>query len=168
MNGLDITLICLTGLGFVKGLFDGIIKQVVSLIAILITITYCGKVALMINEYLVASGWFSDSLLTPASYLCAILLIFGVLFIIGGAVDKIIGATPLGIFNHLLGGVLGMVTMLLICSALINLFEFVDPKSKFLSEDKKKSSNFYYSTETIIPAIYSLAPTTTWWKSLKQ
>ena len=33
MNWLDITLLCLAGIGFVKGLFDGIIKQVVSLIA---------------------------------------------------------------------------------------------------------------------------------------
>ena len=34
MNWLDITLLCLAGIGFVKGLFDGIIKQVVSLIAL--------------------------------------------------------------------------------------------------------------------------------------
>lgn len=38
MNWLDITLLCLAGIGFVKGLFDGIIKQVVSLIALVIAI----------------------------------------------------------------------------------------------------------------------------------
>ena len=36
MNWLDITLLCLAGIGFVKGLFDGVIKQVVSLIALLV------------------------------------------------------------------------------------------------------------------------------------
>lgn len=38
MNWLDITLLCLAGIGFVKGLFDGVIKQVVSLIALLVGI----------------------------------------------------------------------------------------------------------------------------------
>ena len=40
MNWLDITLLCLAGIGFVKGLFDGIIKQVVSLIALVIAIFF--------------------------------------------------------------------------------------------------------------------------------
>ena len=29
MNWLDVILLCLAGFGFVKGLFDGVIKQVV-------------------------------------------------------------------------------------------------------------------------------------------
>ena len=45
MNWLDITLLCLAGIGFVKGLFDGIIKQVVSLIALVIAIFFCGVVS---------------------------------------------------------------------------------------------------------------------------
>lgn len=38
MNWLDIILVCLAGIGFVKGLFDGVIKQVVSLIALVVAI----------------------------------------------------------------------------------------------------------------------------------
>ena len=45
MNWLDITLLCLAGIGFVKGLFDGIIKQVVSLIALVVAIFFCSKAA---------------------------------------------------------------------------------------------------------------------------
>ena len=46
MNWLDITLVCLAGLGFVKGLFDGFIKQVVSLLALVLAIYFCGQIAL--------------------------------------------------------------------------------------------------------------------------
>ena len=42
MNWLDIILVCLAGIGFVKGLFDGVIKQVVSLIALWL-LTYSDK-----------------------------------------------------------------------------------------------------------------------------
>lgn len=40
MNWLDIVLVCLAGIGFVKGLFDGVIKQVVSLIALVVAIFF--------------------------------------------------------------------------------------------------------------------------------
>ena len=52
MNWLDITLLCLAGIGFVKGLFDGIIKQVVSLIALVIAIFFCGKAAAWLKGYI--------------------------------------------------------------------------------------------------------------------
>ena len=58
MNWLDITLLCLAGIGFVKGLFDGIIKQVVSLKVVSVTIM------LLISATSTASLW---RLLTFAS-----------------------------------------------------------------------------------------------------
>ena len=57
MNWLDITLLCLAGIGFVKGLFDGVIKQVVSLIALLVGIFFCTKAALWLRGYILALGW---------------------------------------------------------------------------------------------------------------
>ena len=52
MNWLDITLLCLAGIGFVKGLFDGIIKQVVSLIALVVAIFFCSKAAAWLKGYI--------------------------------------------------------------------------------------------------------------------
>ena len=51
MNWLDITLVCLAGLGFVKGLFDGFIKQVVSLLALVLAIYFCGQIALWFQAF---------------------------------------------------------------------------------------------------------------------
>jgi membrane protein required for colicin V production len=154
MNGLDITLICLTGLGLVKGLFDGIIKQVVSLIAILVVLFFSGKVSLMLRDWIASLELFSDTMVTPISYILAILIIFGVLILAGEVTHRVVGATPLSIINHLLGGALGVLVMLLICSALINLFEVVDAQSNILSADKKEASKLYYPIESIIPTIY--------------
>ena len=54
MNWLDIVILCLAGIGFVKGLFDGCIKQVVSLIALLFAIFFCGEVADWLKDYIMA------------------------------------------------------------------------------------------------------------------
>ena len=60
MNWLDIVILCLAGIGFVKGLFDGFIKQVVSLIALLFAIFFCGEVADWLKDYIMALGWFPE------------------------------------------------------------------------------------------------------------
>ena len=57
MNWLDITLLCLAGVGFVKGLFDGFVKQVASLIALAVGIYFCGEAADWVRGYILATGW---------------------------------------------------------------------------------------------------------------
>ena len=108
MNWLDITLLCLAGIGFVKGLFDGIIKQVVSLIALVIAIFFCGKAAAWLKGYILALGWFPEEGVTILSYIAGFILIMGVFILAGELVTKVVGATPLSVINHLFGGFFGL------------------------------------------------------------
>ena len=91
MNWLDITLLCLAGIGFVKGLFDGIIKQVVSLIALVIAIFFCGKAAAWLKGYILALGWFPEEGVTILSYIAGFILIMGVFILAGELVTKVVG-----------------------------------------------------------------------------
>ena len=77
MNWLDITLLCLAGIGFVKGLFDGIIKQVVSLIALVIAIFFCGKAAAWLKGYILALGWFPEEGVTDLELYSGFYLDYG-------------------------------------------------------------------------------------------
>ena len=112
MNWLDVVLLCLAGFGFVKGLFDGIIKQVVSLIALVAAIFCCAKVADWLRGYILELGWFPEYGVTVLSYLLGFMLIIGVLKLTGDLMSKLIGVTPLGVLNHLLGGLFGFMFMM--------------------------------------------------------
>ena len=118
MNWLDITLLCLAGIGFVKGLFDGIIKQVVSLIALVIAIFFCGKAAAWLKGYILALGWFPEEGVTILSYIAGFILIMGVFILAGELVTKVVGATPLSVINHLFGGFFGLLVVLVFTSLL--------------------------------------------------
>ena len=91
MNWLDITLLCLAGIGFVKGLFDGVIKQVVSLIALLVGIFFCTKAALWLRGYILALGWFPEQGVTVLSYVAGFLLIVGVILLAGEILTRVVG-----------------------------------------------------------------------------
>ena len=96
MNWLDIILVCLAGIGFVKGLFDGVIKQVVSLIALVVAIFFfCSKAAAWLHGYIVALNWFPPEGVTMLSYVAGFLLIVGVIMLAGEIMSRVVGVTPL-------------------------------------------------------------------------
>ena len=154
MNWLDITLLCLAGIGFAKGLFDGIIKQVVSLIALVVGIFFCGKAADWLKGYIIATGWFPAEGVTVLSYLAGFLLIVGVLLLVGEIVHRIVGATPLSLLNHLGGGLFGLMLTTLFASLVLNVLEFVDRGGVWISREAKVESRLYYGIKEIIPTIF--------------
>ena len=154
MNWLDITLLCLAGIGFVKGLFDGVIKQVVSLIALLVGIFFCTKAALWLRGYILALGWFPEQGVTVLSYVAGFLLIVGVILLAGEILTRVVGATPLSVLNHLVGGVLGLCFMMAFVSLLLNSMEMIDKASVLIPRQAQVESRFYNSVKEIIPTIY--------------
>ena len=154
MNWLDIVLVCLAGIGFAKGLFDGVIKQVVSLIALMAAIFFCAKAAAWLRGYILASGWFPEEGVTILSYIAGFILILGVVMLAGEIVHRVIGVTPLSILNHLAGGLFGLCLMILFVSLLLNILEAVDRGSVLISREAKIESRFYNSVKEIVPTIY--------------
>ena len=154
MNWLDITLLCLAGIGFGKGLFDGFIKQVVSLIALVAAIFLCGEAAGWLRGYIVALGWFPEQGVSVLSYVAGFILIMGMLVLAGEIVTKVIDATPLSIINHLGGGALGLLLVLLFTSLSLNLLDLVDRSGVFISQETKVESRFYEPIRQIVPTIY--------------
>lgn len=154
MNWLDITLLCLAGIGFVKGLFDGVIKQVVSLIALLVGVFFCTKAAVWVKGYIVALGWLPEEGVTVLSYLAGFLLIVGIVLLAGEILHRVIGVTPLSILNHIGGGLLGVCFMMAFLSLIVNGLEMVDRGSVLIPRQAKVESRFYHTVKEIIPTVY--------------
>ena len=154
MNWLDIVLLVLAGIGLVKGLFDGIVKQVVSLIALLVAILFCAEVAAWLQGYIAQLGWLPDYGVTIASYVLGFMLIVGVLKLVGDAMSHLIGITPLGVLNHLMGGVFGLMFMMFFLSLTLNVMEYIDRGSLLIPREAKVESKLYYSIKQIVPTIF--------------
>lgn len=154
MNWLDIVLLVLAGIGLVKGLFDGIVKQVVSLIALIVAILFCAKVAAWLQGYIAPLGWLPDYGVTIASYILGFMLIVGILKLAGDAMSRLIGITPLGVLNHLLGGLFGWMFMMCFLSLLLNGLEYLDVSSTWIPREAKVESRFYAPIKQIVPTIF--------------
>ncbi len=154
MNWLDIVLVCLAGFGFVKGLSEGIIRQVVSLIALLAAIFCCAEVADWLRKYIVELNLFPAFWVTILSYVFGFMLIVGILKLVGDLMSKVIGVTPLSLLNHLLGGVFGLMFMMFFMSLLLNVVERIDRNSRWIARETKEESRFYSQIQQIVPTIF--------------
>ena len=153
MNWLDIVFLCLAGIGFLKGLFDGLIKQVVSLIALLVGLFFSAQAAALLEKHIAALGWFPEQGVTILSYIAGFLLIVGIVLLAGEIINRVVGVTPLGIINHLSGGLIGCCFMLVFLSLLLNGLETIDKGSVLLPMQAKVESVLYTYIKGILPTI---------------
>lgn len=154
MNWLDILLLILLGLGFVKGLFDGLVKQVVSLIALAAAVLFCSEVATVLQGYVMAWDWFSEKETVVICYILAFVLILFMVNFIGNLVSHLVNATPLSVLNHIGGGLLGLLCVLFFSSLALNVVEYVDSESFLIPRNVKMESQFYALVVNIVPTIF--------------
>lgn len=154
MNWLDIVIVCLAVVGIVKGLFDGLIKQVVSLIALVAGIFLCGKAAVWLQGYITELDWIEPQWISIISYVLGFILIVGAVLLAGEIVHRLIGATPLSVINHLIGGAFGIIIMAIFISLFFNLLEYIDKGSALISVEAKLNSRFYMPVKEIVPTIF--------------
>jgi len=146
--------LCLLGVGLFKGLIDGVIKQVVALAALIVGIYMCSGVAIWLCSYLEQLEWFPEGAVLLTSYFLGFVLIVGIILTAGRVVHRLVDATPLSIFNHIIGGFLGFVLMVVFISVVLNLIEMVDHQSAIISQEIKVESRFYDVIKNIIPTVF--------------
>ena len=153
MNWLDISLLCLSAAGFVKGLFDGIIKQVATLAALLLAILFCGSAAAWVSSHFINQGSSSSGGITVMSYIIGFLLIVFIVIIVGKLMSSIVNATPLALINHLVGGLLGLFLAVIFLSLFLNVIEIIG-HDVIIGKQTKSESMFYTPIQKVVPTIY--------------
>ena len=156
MNWIDITILIILAVTTIKGLFDGIIKQVSSLLAVILAVVFCGLLAApFIGLFF---RWFPDIPAVVANvlgYVIAFIIIFVTVRLLGAAIKKISRALLLSPIDRILGGAMGALIGLFVVSLLLNAVDWVDPQSTYLLPlDAKRASSLYGPIKSIVPMLY--------------
>ena len=143
MNILDIFIIAPIVLGFVFGLFKGLIKELTSLAAIVLGFFGARFFEPQVSGLLLS--WFDmqPGMAQAVSYLILFVAIAVLLLIVANMLDKLFSAIALGGLNKFLGGLLGALKFALIVSVLLNVLERFDGRFGFIKEETKKESLAY-------------------------
>ena len=117
----DIVILSVLGLGFVLGVWHGLIKEIASLAGLLLAVYMAGIFAVDFQPVMVRV--FGQT----GSYMLAWVLVFAVcmvgVMIAARILTKLVEAVALGVFNRILGGVFGLLKNALIVSLCLNILE---------------------------------------------
>jgi len=133
MNFLDIILICIVSLFLIRGFFRGLVKEVLSLIAIVLAVVLASNYQHLIIPHL---ELYIKSEMT-VSVLSYVLIFFGTLIIVwllANFIKSVLDIALLGWVDRLAGGIFGLAEGILISLICLMFLQTFASKSDFLNE----------------------------------
>lgn len=118
MNGIDIVIVVFSGGLLVWGLLKGLTRMVMTIIALFVGLIFATR------SYDVIGGWFVDlvnnrSIAMMVGFVLAFLTVMVVFTLVANLLKKLLDSVNLGCLDHALGGVLGLLSGILLSSILI-------------------------------------------------
>jgi membrane protein required for colicin V production len=157
MNSLDFYLLIPIIIGFVFGLFKGLIKELTSLAAIVLGIYGAKLLAPKAYHILILTFEVSETIAKPLSYLVLFIMIVIGMLLLAKMLDKVFESLALGGLNKLLGGIFGALKYALIVSVLLTVFDSIDSRFSILSRETKETSIGYKPLISLAPELWDKA-----------
>ncbi|WP_373701536.1 CvpA family protein [Porphyromonas loveana] len=152
MNAIDLFILIVLAIGLVKGLFDGIIKQAVSLIAIVLATYGCALLAIPIESWIAPAFGLSQGVAHTFGLIIGFLTILIIIPIAGKVVTGLVKMSPIGILNHVAGGIAGIAIAGILMSYLFLINDGIFTRNQ--EEDMtslRSSSALYDRVKNIVP-----------------
>jgi len=155
MHTIDLFLLIPIVLGFVFGLFKGLIRELTSLAAIVLGIYGAKLFSPVVSGLLIHTFDFSPKTAHPLSYLLIFIAIAVGLLMLARMLDKIFDSMSLGGLNKFLGGLFGALKYALIISVLLNVFDALDSKFPIIKVKTKEESIGYKPLLKLGPTLWA-------------
>ncbi|MDC6388043.1 CvpA family protein [Maribacter sp. PR1] len=143
MNFLDIVLGLLLLWGLWKGLSNGLLIEIASIIALIAGIYGAIHFSYIAGDYLSERMEWDEKFINIAALIITFVLIVLAVHILGKILTKIIDFAMLGILNKLAGAIFGIFKVAVILGALLVFMERLNTNFNFPSEKLKTESVLY-------------------------
>jgi Uncharacterized membrane protein, required for colicin V production len=154
MNWIDLIIIVILILSFISGFTNGFVKEVASLLALVLgiwgAIKFSAFTAAKLYDWFDMNGQYVGII----SFVITFIIIVVIIHFIGALADKLVDAVALGFFNRILGMVFGVIKSVLILSVLFTILNVLDTRHHFLPREKIEGSKFYMPISDIAPALF--------------
>lgn len=153
MNTLDIVLIVPIAFGLIQGFRHGLVKEVGSLVGIVVGIYLARYFSDDVAKILVQQFGWSFSICITIAY--ALVFIAGAVGIqlIAYVLSKILDFIKVGWLNKTIGSVFGALKFVLILSVILNLFSMLNAFQPIVQKKAVENSALYKPIESIMPSI---------------
>ncbi len=153
MNFLDIILAVPIVLLAFGGYKHGLIKEVASLVALILGIYFAIYFSDVVASYLLEYFDINHRYVFIVAFILTFIGVVLAVSLIGRMLDKIASLAALGFINKFLGLIFGFLKGIVIMSVLILLFNMIDSNDNILKEDTRNESMLYGPISNVAPLI---------------
>jgi membrane protein required for colicin V production len=154
MNWIDFVIIILLVFGLARGFIDGFIKELASLLALILgiwgAIRFSSYTAEKLYDYFDMTGQYVGII----AFLITFVIIVILVHFVGTIIDRFVEKISLGTLNSLLGLLFGLFKTALILSVIFTVLNALNAKHRFLPAKQIEASRLYNPIADIAPALF--------------
>ena len=156
MNPLDIGILLIASLFFIRGVFRGFVYELVTVVGLIlgyiISITY---LSLLAGYILSIFPSFPESIVNLVSFFILFVGTNLLLRLVSKIITKTLKIAMLGWLNRFLGGILGMLKSIIIMSILVFVIDLIPFSSSLLEQVEVQTSELYPVLDALGPRLYT-------------
>jgi membrane protein required for colicin V production len=143
VNYLDLIILFFLVFGLYKGQSNGLIKEISSVIGLVLAILIASNFNDELALYLLTFIELQDSLIKIISFFILFFIVIKLVEILAKLITKLAKIIALGLVNKILGAVFGLIKNLLICCTIYYVFEIINSNLNLIELSIIESSKFY-------------------------
>jgi membrane protein required for colicin V production len=155
MNSLDLGILIIASIFFVRGVFRGFVFELVTVVGLIlgyiISITYLSLLSGYILSFFPS---FPESVVNLVSFFILFVGTNLLLRFVSNIITKTLKIAMLGWLNRILGGVLGMIKSIIIMSILVFVIDMMPFSSYLLEQGEVQTSDLYPVLNALGPRLY--------------
>ena len=155
MNSLDLGILMVASIFFVRGVFRGFVFELVTVVGLIlgyiISITY---LSILSGYILTFFPSFPESIVKLVSFFMLFVGTNLLLRFVSNIITKTLKIAMLGWLNRLLGGILGMIKSVIIMSILVFVIDMIPFSSYLLEQVEVQTSEIYPVLNALGPRLY--------------
>jgi membrane protein required for colicin V production len=155
MNSLDIGILSVAAIFFIRGIFRGFVYELITVIGLIlgyiISITYLSLLAGFILTFFPS---IPQSIVNIVSFFILFVGTNLILRLVANLLTKTLKIAMLGWLNRLLGGCTGMLKSLIIMSIMVFVINLIPFSSSLLEKIEVQTSVLYPALELLGPRLY--------------
>jgi len=154
MNAFDLVIVIAFVPALVNGISKGLVRQVASLVAIVLSVWLASRFTSVLSEWLRTSLSVSDGLLDIISFVLILIAVAIAVNALAGIVVKLIKVVMLGWLDKLLGIAFAVLKAALVVGLLLILFNALNDSLKLVPQEVLDSSLLYAPLNEFANAIF--------------
>ncbi len=155
VNFVDIVLGLLLLYGLFKGVKNGLVVEIASILALVAGLYGAIHFSYIVGNYLASHFNWNERVMSLISFIITFFIIVSLVILAARLLTKIAEIAMLGLLNKIAGGVFGTLKVAIILGALLVFFESVNKNLGLINDEVKQESALYQPIRNLGNLVFS-------------